>query len=144
MKRETKASRAARFYKRMSDLGFTHEETETLRRAQLTLPRWAECECNGEIERDEKTGRPMSFAGYHGQSSRTGYTVPDRETGALRRVKAIVDARNAKANIPGERLIPYHQTDPRGVALYLVKASEIPAGKDISDYYDRGFAVCID
>ena len=87
-----------------------------LRRCQMTLHRWAELECgDGDnykswaIERDEKTGRPyMCIYPHQGANSR--YIVPDRERGALRRV----------AKLCAELGLHYfHQTDPRGCALYV-------------------------
>lgn len=110
----------ARFYESMTRMGFTYEETETLRRAQLTLRRWAERECNGEIERDEETGKTFAFREYRGET-RTGYTVPDLETGALRRIKETVDARNKLEWSKDEQL----------------------RGASIDAAYSRGFAVCI-
>lgn len=84
----------------------------TLRRAELTLHRWGELECGDgndyaswAIERDETTGKPyMCRYPHNGKMSR--YPVPDREKGALRRVAAT-------------GLHFYHQTDPRGAALYV-------------------------
>lgn len=145
----SKSERTARFYRRMDALGFTFAETETLRLAQLTLTRWAERECNGEVERDEATGKTYSRHTYGVNDTRR--SIPDRETGALRRVKETVDTRNAreaaaKVQGHGSGLPPvtaYHQTDPRGCALYLVPADVIPEGGDIGSYYSRGLAVCI-
>lgn len=80
----------------------------TLRRAELTLHRWAELECGdgrGCIERDEFSGIPQwRWATDTGKLC--GRPIPDREKGALRRVKAT-------------GLYFYHQTDPRGAALYV-------------------------
>lgn len=148
MSRYTKAQRIADFYSRMEKLGFTHDETETLRLAQLTLHRWAERECNGEVERDEKTGKVYAVNTLTGERRR--YTVPDRETGAWKRVEAVVSACNLRMQgITGNRdldLVAYHQTDPRGCALYLVPITELKGEDkehDISAVYNRGFGVCI-
>lgn len=43
---------------RLRELGFSYEEAAELRRIEMTLSRWSEAECNGEIERDETTGKP--------------------------------------------------------------------------------------
>jgi hypothetical protein len=92
-------------------------DTNTLRRAELTLHRWAEMECGDEngnaIERDEVTDKPYLTSEWGTQwmtGRRTRRPIPDRERGALRRVAAIC-----------ERLgIHYfHQTDPRGCVLYI-------------------------
>ena len=93
------------------------EDANTLRRAQLTLHRWAELECGDgndysswSIERDETTGIPY-FCRYPHDSNKVHRSrIADREAGALRRV-ADVCKRNG--------LHFYHQGDPRGNALYV-------------------------
>ena len=97
-----------------------HEHARTLRRAQMTLHRWAEEMCNGTIQRDGEQG--------DGKPYRYGYMlskhpVPDREAGALRRVEQVCKAAG---------LFYYHQTDPRGCALYV-------SALDQSNY-DHGIA----
>ncbi len=141
-----KRQRIARFYDSMTRMGFTYGETEILRRAQMTLHRWAERECNGEVERDEETGK--TYAVYDNGRCMVRTATPDRETGALKRIRETVDIRNAREAAASEyktrealpNLVAYHQTDPRGCALYLVEGSPID---DVSSYYSRGFAVCI-
>jgi hypothetical protein len=59
--------------------------------------------------------------------------VADREKGALKRLQAIV------AQYP--EFIAYHQTDPRGCAVYLVRKSDVPEGTNIDSVYSRGIAV---
>lgn len=107
-------------------------DATTLRRASLTLLRWAEQECGDGyscITRDETTGKTYrEVSGMSGKSRR--YPVPDRETGALKRV-ADVCARYGLAF--------YHQTDPRGCALYVARAD---AGMTDSNYSSVGVAVC--
>lgn len=101
----------------LSKLGFSHAGACQLIRIERTLQRWAERECNGEIERDEESGKP--YLGQHGSSrERLRHPVPDREAGALRRLAAILAPHK-------RRLVAYHQGDPRGCALYLVKRSDL-------------------
>lgn len=140
--RYTKRQRIADFYSRMEAMGFTYDEIETLRRAQMTLHRWAERECNGEVERDEETGNCYAYSGNYVQANdpRRRRRVADLETGAWKRIAATVAARNER-EASGEALIAYHQTDPRGCALYLVKAGDL-RGHDIAAVYNRGFGVC--
>lgn len=106
-------------------------DAETLRRAELTLHRWAEGECGDGyscISRDETTGKPYrEVSGMSGKNRMI--PIPDRETGALKRV-ADVCARYGLAF--------YHQTDPRGCALYVAKAD---AGMTDSNYSSVGVAV---
>ena len=132
-------------------MGFTYEEAVALRRIEMTLSRWAEAECNGEIERSEKSGKPFRRCGNYVQANdpRSIYFVADREAGALRRLKAIVGARNARNGpVAGDSVTAhqsavffYHQTDPRGCALYLVTNAQL-AGDAIDSVYTRGLAVC--
>lgn len=97
-------------------LSVSFEDANTLRRAQITLHRWAELECgDGDdykswaIERDEQTDKPfMAIYPHNGPSHR--YAIADREAGALKRVAAICSKYGAHF---------YHQTDPRGSALRI-------------------------
>lgn len=122
-------------------LGVSRQDAEALRRISMTLSRWAERECNGEVERDENDGKP-----YHRWETRVlnpqpegpkwnihRYPVPDRETGALKRLGDIL------SKTPG--LSYYHQTDPRGAALYILRPGDVPEGEDPGSYYSRGVAV---
>lgn len=159
-------------YQKLQALGFTLEEAAQLRRIEMTLHRWAEAECNGEIERRDSDDKPERVIRSCAPGfSEHRYPIADREAGALKRLKAIVEARNHRCQ-PVEMNTPqagawiefYHQTDPRGCALYLVKQSDIPAWTDeqlvnhsgpsaissperrrevlLSCYYTRGLAVC--
>ena len=138
-------------FSRLQKLGFTYDESAQLRRIEMTLSRWSEAECNGEIERNEETGKPERvsrcyLSGY--SSKRVAWPCADREAGALRRLKAIVDGRNARHS--SDDVLPYHQGDPRGCSLYLVKRSDLlpqaqthaEAVKILDQYYTRGLAVC--
>lgn len=111
-------------------MGFSDAEADILWQAQGRLHRWAERECNGDIERDadDKPGR------YGGRDGKRFFRIPDLEAGALKRVAAVMERH--------PDYVAYHQTDPRGCALYIVKKSDVPEGKDIGGYYSRGLAVC--
>jgi len=125
-------------FDRLRALGFTLEEAEQLRRIEMTLHRWAELECGDgnayaswAIERDETTEKPYMVRYPHdGKSYRT--PVADREKGALKRLKAIM------ARHPG--LTYYHQGDPRGVSLYIVRIADLQ-GRSIDTNYTVGLAV---
>jgi hypothetical protein len=113
-------------------------EVNTLRRAELTLHRWAELECGDgndygswAIERDETTGKPYMVRHHYrhgaGKNTVSRTRIPDREAGALKRVAAICKEHG---------LHFYHQTDPRGCALYI-------NNEPMPDFnYNRGVAVC--
>lgn len=117
--------------------GLGHVEINQLLRAERTLHRWAERECGDgsdwAIERDDETGKPMNV--YHGQGARRAYPIADREAGALRRVKAICDRHG---------LGFFHQGDPRGCALYVLRPGDVPRGEPTDAYYTRGIAICLD
>lgn len=124
---------------RLQALGITREDAEALRRISMTLRRWFEAECNGEVERDETDGKPYHY--YRGHIAPQGtlkivtrrYSVPDREAGALKRLAAIM------AKYP--TLQSYVQTDPRGASLYVLRPGDVPPGEKAESYYSRGIAV---
>lgn len=151
MKNPTKAERKFQLISRLRDLGFTYDEAYSLRRIEMTLHRWGEQECGDSnnfrswaIERDEVTGKPyMGIYPHNGKSFR--YPIADREAGALKRCAAIVKARNDRTGNMGKAWANfvkfYHQTDPRGCALYLLTNEQL--GNDsIDSVYTRGLAVC--
>lgn len=121
---------AYRLSHRLNGVGFQH--WYALARIEKTLHRWAEHECNGTIQRDEKTGRPFGHNPNHSfldpHDPRASWRVADREAGALRRLALICKPLG---------LHYYHQTDPRGCALYV---STIPL--DDANYSSYGVAVC--
>ena len=97
----------------------TLDDCAALRRAALTLTRWAELECgNGNdyaswsIERDEETEIPYFITRPNTSNEVRKRRIPDREKGALKLVAAICQRLG---------LHYYHQTDPRGLPLYVDK-----------------------
>ena len=133
--RPSRLQRAIDFYNRMANLGFDGDETDQLVRIERTLHRWAEAECNGEIEREGENadGRPFrSFAATGGKH--LAYPIADREAGAMRRLNRLMAQHPA--------WIAYQQGDPRGCALYLVDRAKL-GDHPIDGYYSSiGVAVC--
>jgi hypothetical protein len=138
-------------FARLQELGFTYDEAAALRRIEMTLQRWAERECGDGsdwvIERDEVTGKPFNV--YHGEGRARRYAIPDREAGALRRLKVIVDSRNSRNRLvaPDNYVTAYHQGDCRGCMLYLLTREQLTDRQTgellpIDQYYNRGLAVC--
>lgn len=129
---------------RLVALGISQEDAVALRRISMTLRRWFEYECGtGEgqttysIERDgeEPDSKPYMRVQY---PTREGYVdkrwpIADRENGARKRLVKIM------ARYPD--LSPYIQGDPRGASLYILRASDIPAGESADAFYTRGVAV---
>ncbi len=137
MKRETKAERRQWLISRLAEMGFSFGEAQTLRRIEMTLHRWAEHECNGNIQRegDASDGKPRWYSDYaiNHESSPKGHRIADRERGALKRLGNMMEAH--------PDFVAYHQGDPRGCALYIVSKSDVGDG-DISSLYTRGVAAC--
>ena len=113
---------------RLVDMGFSAAQAEALRKISQTLTRWCEAECNGEIERSD-SGRAERVY-YMPAGGRRAYTIPDWESGALRRLRII---------LAGTDWTHFYQTDPRGCALYLIPMSE--TGNIESRYSSVGIAV---
>ena len=119
--------------RRLQEVGISWEHANTLRRISMTLQRWGELECNGDIQRDESTGIPYYHYGRGTSGPFQTSKVPDREKGALKRLQAIM------SHYP--QYIAYHQTDPRGCAVYVVRKDDIPEGAKVDSCYNRGIAV---
>lgn len=116
--------------------GISLDDAQALRRISMTLHRWHEMECNGEVQRAEESdnGRPYSvWQNGAGGTTSSSWPIPDRERGALKRLAAIM------THYP--TLGFYVQGDPRGAALYILRAGDIPSGADPSAHYSRGIAV---
>lgn len=130
-------------------LGFTAQEAEQLRRISNTLQRWHERECGdgyGCIERDEQTGRAYWYnanARYVDPNDpRARRPIPDRETGAKKRLARIIARRNHEGHeVIRGKVSAYIQTDPRGAALYILRPGDVPEGKGADAYYTRGICV---
>ena len=120
---ESKRERMLHWFNRMSSYGINYSDTVALRRIEMTLSRWGELECGDgnnynswAIERDPDTDKPyMVTYPHNGKSYRTA--IPDRENGALKRLAGIM------ARYP--TLVAYHQTDPRGCSLYVIRKDDI-------------------
>lgn len=123
------AETRAHMYRALASLGLTYDECEQLRRCSMTLHRWAEHECNGAIQRDETTGKPYVYSTYDGKKL---YPCADREAGAIKRARAILKAHNLEL---------YHQGDPRGASLYVLRPGDVKTGEDVNSVYSRGIAV---
>jgi hypothetical protein len=114
------ADRLARQESNLMSLGFTLEEARQLRRISIALRHWAERESNENI-----------VTNIDGTAWINGYRIPNREAGAIRRLKSIL-------NPVAHRLTYYHQTDPRGCALYIVRHSKLrDARKTLDDCHSQ-------
>jgi hypothetical protein len=143
MTRITKQERIARFYRSLGEIGVNYTDIDRLRRIEMTLHRWSERECGDSndyasymIERDEETEKPYSVVIHHGNGHTTRTPIADKEKGALKRLEQIM------RSYPS--LVAYHQSDPRGCALWLVPKEKLADDVSIDSVYTRGVAVCID
>lgn len=116
----------------LASAGIEYADALALRRIAMTLHRWHELECgvdSGHVERDEETGKTYHVNAMTGRR----YPTPDRETGALKRLDAIM------ARYP--ELGMYVQTDPRGAPLYVLRPGDVPEGASVDSCYSNGLAV---
>ena len=129
---------------RLMSLGITYDDAAALRRISMTLHRWYELECGDgndygswAIERDDEgDGKPYMVHHHYLHGKGKDYTtrtlIPDREGVAKKRLQKIM------SRYPN--LVAYVQTDPRGVALYILTKQDVE-GVDIDSVYNRGIAV---
>ncbi len=107
-------------------LGFSRADAESLRRISMQLHRWNERECNGDVERDEVTGKTYAVYGQNGPGTIRRYPTADKERSAQKRLIAIM----ARYEDRGA----YLQGDPRGCALYIYRHIDAD-GRDIDSCY---------
>jgi hypothetical protein len=135
---------------RVKSLGVSLEDALALRRISMTLHRWHELECGNSddyksycVTRGHKNKEGFEYADdgkpylethyYHNGNGVKYYPIPDRETGANKRLAKIM------AKYP--TLQAYVQGDPRGASLYILRPGDVPDGEDVNAYYSRGIAV---
>jgi hypothetical protein len=82
-------------------------------RDERRLQRWAEAECNGDIQREESTGQPMRHYGRAINPYLLTVKTADIEKSALARIAKVCTANG---------LHFYHQGDCRGCMLYVHNA----------------------
>jgi len=127
---------AQRYYHLMTVLrlnGIAANDAESLLKIERALHRWAERVCDGDIVRDEKTGKAYAVYGHNGPGEISRFPTADKEAGALKRLRTIMDKYPT--------MTWYNQTDPRGCALYVMTKESLK-GLDISSHYSKGMAVC--
>lgn len=100
---------------------------------------WYEQECNGDIERDDETGKVFRVFG-HDTPDETIRRIPwkDMETGAIKRAKAIANRYQGWIYIQG---------DPRGCVVWFWRSGEpgprtIGPDEDIRQHYATRALAC--
>lgn len=117
-------------YRALMAYGLTRDDCEQLRRISLQLHSWDERCCNEDIE---ETDDGKAWLTVHGIRGNHRFRIPNREAGALRRLAAIMAPHK-------RRLVAFHQSDPRGAALYIVRRKDV-RGSSLGGNYTRGIAV---
>ena len=122
---------------RQGGINLSLADARILRRAEMTLHRWDEQRCGWStpgpygasfaLVRDEDGDdkpyleiHPNGGAVWPPRSLKTRWErVPDRERGAIKRIEAICKKYGERYAPDGTPLKYYHQSDPRGAALYI-------------------------
>lgn len=91
----------------LSEWGFSYTEIRELLKIKRTLANHAIRHCNAEIYQDD-SGEWLYRDGTH---------YPERKTGALKRLQAIMD------NHPD--YVGYNQGDPRGCPLWIIPKDKL-------------------
>ncbi len=142
----TQTERYGRLVVELTKHGLDLREIDTLIRAEKALGRWGALECGDgnqygswAIERDEETGKPFMVHHHYmhgkGEDYTTRTAIADREKTALAKADKIAKAHG---------LTIYHQGDPRGCCLYIIRPGDVPDGATVGSCYNRGLAACID
>ena len=113
-----------RFNVAINRYGISQQDYKALALEEHRLQRWAEQECNGEIQRDDETGKPIRVFTWDGYE-RTRYVIADKEAGCLRRCEEIAASYGLKF---------YHQGDPRGCQVHVYRESDLQ-GSNIRQVY---------
>ena len=111
----------ARYHVTAAQCGLSYPHANSIRRDSQRLHTWCEKECNGEVQRFEpadavtdRKGRLLvgTFAAYNidGPGPIRYSKTPDRETGALARIRAVAESAGATVE---------YQGDPRGWPITL-------------------------
>ena len=112
---------------RQHGISLSLADARILRRAEMTLHRWDEQRCGWStsgpygasialVRDDDGDGLPYLEIHPNADLKTQWQRVPDRERGALKRIKAVCKKYAAPNGSP---LKYYHQSDPRGAALYI-------------------------
>lgn len=128
MKRKQSYHRLAQRY------GLTRYSWRVLRYCEKVLHKWSEDECNGRIQWCDKTGQPLLY-----RRDQWGcYT--GKGTLTFNKEDHYLDIARKQASRYG--LSIYHQSDPRGCALYLYDPADLNGSDIRSIYPTHAVAVC--
>ena len=130
----TKAMMKANKVATLNRYGFSNREALDLFTIESRLHKWHERECNGEVDRDEKTGKVYGVIQCLRRGTvRTRLPIRDMETFVIRKLDGIMATR--------PHLTYYIQSDPRGAALYIIEKEKLDPALSIDCQYNRGICV---
>ena len=109
--------------------GISNKDFYKLCLIENTLNNWYCEECNGTIQRDEETDKPIRAAGTEYQ-----YQIKDLENGAKKRARRICQKYSG--------IYLYWQGDPRGCSLYIYGPDDILGGENIRNLYSSRCFAC--
>ena len=114
--------------------GLTRYSWNVLRQCEKALHKWSEDECNGRIQWDDETGEPRLYR----KDQWGSYTCKGPVT--FNREDHYLDLARKQAARYGLQI--YHQSDPRGCALYVYSQSDLNGSDIRSIYPTHAIAVC--
>ena len=124
----------------LQQIGVSYADAEALRRISMTLHRWHELECGNDsrcIVRGNLESGEFQYAddgkAYFEVSGRSGknryWPTPDRETGALKRLAAILEALQNRDARAAERLMKRHILSTKPFILAAIDGPGGAAGR---------------
>jgi hypothetical protein len=113
---------------------FSAAEWARLKRLEKIIHKWNEDECNGAIQwhGDNEETPKRYFQDRHGCFTIPGPTIQNKERQSIESARKIASKHG---------LSIYHQTDPRGIALYVYNAAD-SKGRIDELYSSIGKPVC--
>ncbi len=122
-----------RFNHAINRYGISQQDYKALALEEHRLQQWSTEECNGTIQRDEETGKPVRvYTLPSGSYGRTRCFIPDREKGCIRRCEEIAASYGLKF---------FHQTDPRGCQVHIYREEDLQGSPIDSVYPTQAHAV---
>ena len=121
----------ARICLRLSRHGMFPEDVFKLIQCSRQMNRWGTAHCNGDVQTDEDTGKIYRYWGV-GDKPPQLVSIPDRGKAILARASKIARAHH---------LYVYHQSDPRGCSLYLLRRKDMKNKDNIQ--YTNGVALYV-
>ena len=106
----------------------------------MSSPRWREenlVELTPLVGRDALRLQAIARSLHHLAEADANYGLTPRQE--TRYYNLVAEAREIARS---HRLVVYHQTDPRGWPLYLLRPAQVNKGENIRAIYNRGVAVC--